>query len=126
MGTQNPVTYINFSRAGGKNTIAGNTRHLWESKTPFWAQKTPIWEHEMPRRGNKKTPVTRNTCGNKKQQSGKKDAQEGNRQQKIRSPKGTAETETQYQPEQQEHNIIQQATHPEPEPAPVPSHPRTT
>ena len=59
---------------GGKERHhCGNTRHLWESKTPFWAQKTPIWEHEMPRRGNKRTPVgTRNTCGNKKQQSGKK------------------------------------------------------
>ena len=172
MGTQNPVIYINFSRAGGKKHHCGNTRHLWESKTPFRAQKTPIWEHEMPRRGNKKTPVgTRNTCGNKKQQSGKKrrtgrepgtENPEPKGHRRSRNPIPTRTAGTQHytashtswtwtcsctaRPHNQRKHKLQVCMLPhegfrtrnltpprtvtagcfEPEPAPVPSHPRTT
>ena len=126
MGTQNPVTYMNFFRAGRKDTIAGTQDICGNPKPLFGRKKHQSGNTKCLDAGTKEHPWEPETpAGTKSNNPGKKDAREGNREQKIRSPKGTAEAETQYQPEQQEHNITQQATHPEPEPAPVPHAPTT-
>ena len=125
MGTQNPVTYINFSRAGGKNTIAGTQDICGNPKPLFGRKKHQSGNTKCLDAGTKKHPWEPETpAGTKSNNPGKRRTgrepgtenpePKGHRRSRNPIPTRTAGTQ-----------LIQQATHPEPEPAPVPHAPTT-